>query len=81
MSALTLDPVAFPNGDALKNNAVLGRLNVTKSLGDTDGDGDHDQLYTLGGRSFSIWTEDGRSGVRQRQRIRTHHRRNPSGVF
>jgi hypothetical protein len=59
VSALTLDPVAFPNGADLKTNAKLGRLNVTKSLGDTDSDGDYDALYTLGGRSFTIWSEEG----------------------
>jgi hypothetical protein len=60
VSSLSLDATAFPNGAALKNNAALGRLNVTRTLGDTDGDGDFDQLYTLGGRSFAIWTTDGR---------------------
>ncbi len=55
VSSRALDPVAFPNAAALKNNAALGRLNITRTLGDTDGDGDFDQLYTLGGRSFSIW--------------------------
>lgn len=59
VSSLTLDPTAFPDGATLKNNANLGRLNVTKSLGDVDGDGDYDALYTLGGRSFSIWGLDG----------------------
>ncbi|HEY6640971.1 choice-of-anchor I family protein [Povalibacter sp.] len=59
VGSLTLDPTAFPNATALKNNASLGRLNVTKSLGDIDGDGDYDALYTLGGRSFSIWNPDG----------------------
>jgi hypothetical protein len=59
VSSLTLDATAFPNGATLKNNANLGRLNVTKALGDTDGDGDYDALYTLGGRSFSIWAADG----------------------
>lgn len=59
VSTLTLDPVAFPNGATLKANANLGRLNVTKSLGDTDGDGDYDALYTLGGRSFTIWSDKG----------------------
>lgn len=49
-----LDPTAFPNAGLLKNNSALGRLNVTKSLGDTDGDGDFDQIYSFGGRSFSI---------------------------
>jgi DNA-binding beta-propeller fold protein YncE len=52
---VTLDPVAFPNRDMLQEDAALGRLNITTTLGDTEGDGDFDQLYTLGGRSFSIW--------------------------
>jgi hypothetical protein len=39
----------------LKNNANLGRLNVTNKLGDIDNDGDFDQIYAFGGRSFSIW--------------------------
>ena len=57
MSALRLDPIAFPNAAFLTAN---GRLTVTRSLGDTDGDGDYDQLYVPGGRSFSIWDTDGR---------------------
>jgi hypothetical protein len=60
IGSLTLDATAFPNASALKNNAALGRLNVTKTLGDVDGDGDYDALFTLGGRSFSIWTTDGK---------------------
>jgi hypothetical protein len=59
VSSLALDSTVFPDPVTLKNNANLGRLNVTKSLGDVDGDGDYDQLYTLGGRSFSIWGLDG----------------------
>ncbi|MCX6140403.1 MAG: esterase-like activity of phytase family protein [Candidatus Kapabacteria bacterium] len=43
----------------LKTNQQLGRLNLVNSLGDIDGDGDFDELYTLGGRSFSIWNVDG----------------------
>jgi hypothetical protein len=38
-----------------KPNAKLGRLNVTKTLGDIDGDGDYDEIYAQGARSFSIW--------------------------
>jgi hypothetical protein len=60
VGALSLDTTAFPDAAALRNNAALGRLNVTKTLGDTDGDGDYDALFTLGGRSFSIWTTDGK---------------------
>jgi hypothetical protein len=55
VGALTLDPVAFPDAAVLKASANLGRLNATRALGDVDADGDFDALYTLGGRSFSIW--------------------------
>lgn len=43
----------------LRNNDNLGRLNVTSTLGDANNDGVYEELYTLGGRSFSIWTADG----------------------
>ncbi len=58
-ATVALDPVAFPDAAMLKQNANLGRLNVTRTLGDSDGDGDFDALFTLGGRSFSIWSADG----------------------
>ena len=50
-----LDPTNFPNAATLKMSSQLGRLNVTKTLGDTDGDGDYDEIYAQGGRSFSVW--------------------------
>ncbi|WP_201983476.1 choice-of-anchor I family protein [Hymenobacter rubidus] len=53
-AAYVLDPTAFPQAAMLKNASALGRLNVTNKLGDTDGDGDFDQIYAFGGRSFSI---------------------------
>jgi hypothetical protein len=59
VSALTLDPVVFPNAAELQAEGALGRLAVTRYSGDTDGDGDFDRLYALGGRSFSIWADDG----------------------
>ena len=59
ISSLTLDTTAFPNAAALQANTALGRLNATNALGDTDSDGDFDELYVLGGRSFSIWADDG----------------------
>ncbi len=55
ISTLTLDPTAFPTGATLKLNTNAGRLGVTNTLGDTDGDGDYDKLYSFGARSFSIW--------------------------
>lgn len=56
---LLLDPTAFPNAAELQTDPKLGRLQVTNTLGDTDGDGDFDELYAFGGRSFSIWDESG----------------------
>ncbi|MCM2312684.1 MAG: choice-of-anchor I family protein [Steroidobacteraceae bacterium] len=58
-SGYVLDPTAFPNAAVLKGNAALGRLNVTNASGDTDGDGDFDQIHVFGARSFSIWTTNG----------------------
>ncbi len=52
---LTLDPVAFPDAAELQQEDKLGRLKVTTTLGDPDQDGDFDELYSLGARSFSIW--------------------------
>jgi hypothetical protein len=52
---IKLDATAFPDAATLKLDANLGRLNVTTTLGDKDGDGDLDELYSLGSRSFSVW--------------------------
>ena len=49
-----LDATAFPDA-TLKTDAKLGRLNITTTLGDLDKDGDFDELYSFGARSFSIW--------------------------
>jgi hypothetical protein len=56
---LTLDPTAFPDAAALQADEVIGRLTVTTSKGDTDNDGDYDELYAFGARSFSIWNASG----------------------
>ena len=55
----TLDPTVFPDAAALKQNANLGRLAVSSIDGDTDGDGDHDALFSYGSRSFTIYDETG----------------------
>lgn len=55
VGAVTLDATNFPTAATLKTDAVLGRLNITTTLGDTDSDGDFDALYSLGSRSFSVW--------------------------
>ncbi len=54
---IPLDPGEFPDAGTLRSNAVIGRLNVSglpSINGDTDGDGDIDQILAYGGRSFSI---------------------------
>nr|MDF0365359.1 choice-of-anchor I family protein [Nodosilinea sp. TSF1-S3] len=56
---LALDPVAFPNAAALQADEALGRLTVTTTLGDANGDGLYEALYAFGGRSFSIWDTQG----------------------
>jgi hypothetical protein len=58
-SGYVLDPTAFPDAAALKKNGVLGRLTVTTSGGDLDGDGDYDEIHVFGGRSFSILDDQG----------------------
>ncbi|MBX2885579.1 MAG: choice-of-anchor I family protein, partial [Granulosicoccus sp.] len=55
----SLDGAAFPDAATLKDDAFLGRLKTTSSNGDTDADGDVDQMYAYGARSFSIWTANG----------------------
>jgi len=58
----SLDATAFPAATVTAINTAqeLGRLTIMAKdangkFGDTDGDGDYDRLYVLGGRSFSIW--------------------------
>ncbi len=67
LGSVTLDAAKFPTGDALKANAVLGRLNTPNPAtvgrdisGDTDGDGDLDQVLMYGARSFSILDSKGK---------------------
>jgi hypothetical protein len=61
VKSLTLDATAFPTGSILKQDTVLGRLKCLSKdvIGDTDGDGDVDELYSFGARSFSIWDQSG----------------------
>ncbi|TXK52187.1 T9SS type A sorting domain-containing protein [Pontibacter qinzhouensis] len=58
VSAVTLDPAAFPHAAMLQENHNLGRLRISNLQGDTDNDGDFDELYVVGSRSFSIWNAE-----------------------
>ena len=56
---VVLDPTVFPNAAAIQATDQLGRLKITTSQGDIDNDGDYDELYSYGARSFSIWDLSG----------------------
>ncbi len=56
---LVLDATAFPNRDIIQNDTLLGRLKITTTLGDTDNDGEYEELYSYGTRSFSIYNAQG----------------------
>ncbi|MFI3216703.1 MAG: choice-of-anchor I family protein, partial [Methylococcales bacterium] len=67
LSSVNFDATVFPNAALLKGNAVLGRLSTPNPLtvgkgisGDTDGDGDIDQIISYGARSFSILDSKGK---------------------
>jgi len=63
VSELELDPAAFdlssnPYVDSieeLQQPEHLGNFEVTTELGDVDGDGQYEQLYAFGARSFAVW--------------------------
>ncbi len=49
-----LDPTKFPEGDLYKEDFCMGRLNATNTMGDTDNDGDYDEIFVFGSRGFAI---------------------------
>lgn len=56
-AAPNLDPTKFPDPASVVQNGNLGR--IAKFGKDTDGDGDFDEIWVTGGRSISIFKEDG----------------------
>jgi hypothetical protein len=54
ISTLTLDSTVWADQAIVKNNRFMGRLSGLKYSGDTDNDGDLDEIHVMGGRSFSI---------------------------
>ncbi|ELZ33138.1 alkaline phosphatase [Halorubrum tebenquichense DSM 14210] len=68
VSELRLDPDAFEfdeiegidSVEELQAPESLGNKNATTTLGDIDGDGLYEELYIFGGRSFSIFTTNGK---------------------
>lgn len=56
---ISLDETAFPDAETLQQDENLGRLKITTTLGDEDGDGNFEALYAYGARSFSVWSTGG----------------------
>lgn len=54
-----LDETAFPNAAELQMDENLGRIKMLTTEGDTDGDGDYDEIHTFGARSITLWNLDG----------------------
>ncbi len=59
LADIALDPVAFPDAAELQQDEAFGRLTITLANGDTDMDGDYDELYCFGSRSVSIFDAAG----------------------
>ena len=59
VSTLRLDSTKFQNVTTLTLATNLGRLNVTNARGDNNRDGLYDSLFSIGARSFSVWSADG----------------------
>ncbi|GAL86724.1 CHU large protein [Sporocytophaga myxococcoides] len=57
-NSVVLDPEKFPHSAVLKKNYNLGNFRITNLNGDIDKDGDFDELYAVGSRSFSIFNAD-----------------------
>ena len=55
MKDMKLDAAVFPDAATLKLETNLGRLNLISDMGDTDSDGDLDEMVAFGARSFTIW--------------------------
>jgi hypothetical protein len=52
--SIVLSPTAFPNATVLKGETELGRLSIIRTMG-LNSQNQYERLYTLGGRSFSIY--------------------------
>lgn len=57
---LTLCNTAFGDAASLQEDANVGRLNVITDRGFNSADNCYESLHALGGRSFSIYSADGR---------------------
>ncbi|WP_298532682.1 esterase-like activity of phytase family protein [uncultured Algibacter sp.] len=56
---LTLNASYYPDAATLQTDEDLGRLKTTTATGDYNNDGEIEQIYSYGARSFSIFDEYG----------------------
>lgn len=56
---LTLDTSIFPTSENYLAEENLGRLKITTTLGDDNNDGEYEEIYNYGARSFSVWSATG----------------------
>jgi len=56
---LFLEPSQFPNLAQLVSDSLMGRLRVTRTLGDPDSNTIYSELYAFGGRSLSVRDANG----------------------
>lgn len=56
---LALDPARFPDAAVLQDERNLGVLLTSRTMGRNPQTGLYEELYSVGTRSFSIWTTDG----------------------
>ena len=54
---VTMDS-SVTNASDFSDKEKVGKLGIYKYLGDDDNDGNHENLYAFGARSFSIWDKD-----------------------
>lgn len=59
VNALAQDKVDIPGFSDLRNNARLGRLNVSTTDGIDPTSGKYSSLHAYGGRSMTVWSADG----------------------
>ncbi len=56
---LDLDTDAFQGPHDVTSRDQAGRLQVSRVVGDDDGDGRHERLCAFGARSLAVWTPEG----------------------
>lgn len=57
-AAYTLNPANYPQASMLKETYNAGRFRASAFSGNADANADFEQIYALGGRSFSIFNAD-----------------------